>query len=132
MSLVPYALRPKVVLRALIIKRGVMGGNPILRPLAMLMVGQGVYLRRSALRQGVVLGNPFWRAIGIVLVGQELYKRALTKAPERIAVERIRAGHRVSVTAFQPTLGLSRRARNSALKRLRADAEATVAAKRTS
>ena len=57
MSLLPYALRPKVVLRGQIVKRGIIGGNPFLRPLAMLMVGQGVYLRRNALRQGLVMGH---------------------------------------------------------------------------
>ena len=62
MSLLPYALRPKVVLRGQIVKRGVIGGNPFLRAIAMLIVGQGVYLRRTALRQGLMLGHPFWRA----------------------------------------------------------------------
>ena len=132
MSLLPYALRPRVVLRGQVVKRGIIGGNPFLRPLAMLMVGQGVYLRRNALRQGLVMGHPFWRAIGLVLVGQEVYKRAFTKVPDRLAVERIGVGHRVSVAAFAPTLGLSRRQRRAALKRLRADALASVAASRAS
>ena len=132
MSLLPYALRPKVVLRGQIVKRGIIGGNPFLRPIAMMMVGQSVYLRRSALRQGLVMGHPFWRAIGLVLLGQEVYKRAITKEPERIAVERIGIGHRVTVAAFEPTLGLSRRARRAALERLRADAEASIAARRSS
>ncbi len=38
MSLLPYALRPKVVLRAQIVKRGMIGGNLFLRPIAMILV----------------------------------------------------------------------------------------------
>ena len=79
MALLPYALRPKVVLRSQIVKRGVIGGNPFLRPIAMMMVGQGVYIRRTALRQGLFLGNRFWRLIGVALVGQELYRAAVKR-----------------------------------------------------
>ncbi len=81
MSLLPYALRPKVVLRAQIVKRGMIGGNLFLRPIAMILVGQGVYLRRSAIRQGLVMGHPFWRAIGLALLSQELYRRGYGKTP---------------------------------------------------
>jgi hypothetical protein len=132
MSLLPYALRPKVVLRAQIVKRGVIGGNPFLRPIAMMLVGQSVYLRRTALRQGLVLGHPFWRLIGLALIGQELYRVAIKKQPERLAVERIGPGHRVHVQAIEPNRSLSRRQRRAELRRLEADAIASVEARRTS
>lgn len=124
MSLLPYALRPRVVLRGQIIKRGVIGGNPILRPIAMVMVGQGVYLRRSALRNGLILGNPLWRVIGVMLVSQEVYKRVFGKAPERLATERIGTGHNVRVSVIEPTL--SRRGRRRERQRLDAEALASV------
>ncbi|HUS41525.1 MAG TPA: hypothetical protein VMY16_02555 [Ilumatobacteraceae bacterium] len=132
MSLLPYALRPKVVLRSQIVKRGIIGGNPFLRPIAMMIVGQSVYLRRSALRQGLILGHPFWRVIGLALVGQELYRRGVKKAPERIAVERIGSSHRVSVEVFEPNLDLSRRQRRAELRRLESEALASVEARTTS
>jgi hypothetical protein len=132
MSLLPYALRPKVVLRSQIVKRGVLGGNPVLRPIAMLMVGQGVYVRRSALRQGLIRGNPTWRFIGLLLLSQELYTRAVKKTPERLAVERIGPGHRVTVRATEPNLRLSRRQRRSELRRLETEALASVEARRRS
>ena len=132
MSLLPYALRPRIILRSQIVKRGVLGGNPLLRPIAMLMVGQGVYVRRSALRQGLVLGNPMWRFIGVLLLGQELYKMALKKEPERLAVERIGPGHRVTVDVMEPNLHLSRRERRAELRRLEAEAVASVEARRRS
>ena len=132
MALLPYALRPKVVLRSQIVKRGVIGGNPFLRPIAMLMVGQGVYVRRTALRQGLFLGNPFWRVIGLALVGQELYRRGIKRSPERLAIERIGIDHRVTVEVFEPNLDLSRRQRRAELRRLEAEALASVEARRKS
>jgi hypothetical protein len=132
MSLLPYALRPRVILRAQIVKRGVVRGNPLLRPIAMVMVGQGAYVRRSAIRQGFVLGNPVWRAIGVGLVGQAVYRQVFHRPPERVAIERIRAGHQVTVATFEPTLRLSRRNRRDALARLEAEATSSVAARRNS
>jgi hypothetical protein len=132
MSLLPYALRPRVVLRSQIVKRGVLGGNPFLRPIAMLMVGQGVYVRRSAIRQGLVFGNPMWRFIGVLLLGQEMYKVALKKAPERLSVERIGPGRRVTVDVMEPNLQLNRRERRAELRRLEAEAVASVEARRRS
>lgn len=129
MALLPYALRPKVVLRSQIVKRGVIGGNPFLRPIAMLMVGQSVYLRRSAIRQGLVLGNPLWRFIGLALVGQEFYRVAIKKSPERLAVERVRGQGRVTVEVIEPNLDLSRRQRRAELRRLEAEALASVEAR---
>ena len=132
MALLPYALRPRVVLRSQIVKRGVIGGNPLLRPIAMMMVGQSVYVRRSALRQGLILGNPMWRFIGVLVLGQELYKAALKKTPERLAVERIGPGRRVTVEVMEPNLHLSRRERRAELRRLEAEALASVEARRRS
>lgn len=132
MSLLPYALRPRVVLRGQIIKRGVIGGNPVLRPVAMLLIGQSVYLRRSALRHGLILGSPLWRAIGLGLVIQAAYRQAFGKIPEPIAIERIGVGRKITVATFEPQLHLSRRARRAKLDQLRAEAQATVDARRGS
>ncbi len=132
MALLPYALRPRVIVRSQIVKRGVIRGNPLLRPIAMLMAGQGVYVRRSVIRQGLVLGNPMWRFIGVLVVGQEVYRRAFKKMPERLAVERIGPGHRVTVHAIEPNLHLTRRQRRAELRRLEAEAVASVQTRRRS
>jgi len=132
MALLPYALRPRVVLRSQIVKRGVIGGNPFLRPIAMMMVGQSVYIRRTALRQGLFMGNRFWRLIGVALVGQEFYRVAVKKSPERLAVERISGKGRLSVEVIEPNLDLSRRQRRAELRRLEAEALASVEARLTS
>jgi hypothetical protein len=105
-----------------------MGGSPYLRPVAMLMVGQGSYLRARALRHGLILGNPFWRAIGVAILAQGVSRAVFKKEPERIAVERLGAGKHVRVAVLEPSL--SRRGRKAALRRLEAEALATVAAAR--
>jgi hypothetical protein len=128
MSLVPYALRPRYVLRGFVLKRGVMHGNPLVRPIAMLMVGQGDFLRARALRQGLILGNPFWRAVGGVLIAREVSKRVMQKPPERLGRERLGAGHLVKVAVTAPRLDLSRRARRAELQRLENEALASISA----
>jgi hypothetical protein len=128
MSLLPYGLRPKVVFRGLVIRRGVMGGSPFWRPIAMLLVGQGDFLRARALRHGVFLGSRYWRVIGVVVLMQEIHKQVIGRQPEHLAVDRLRAGDRLQLTVSQPNLKLSRRARRRALSLMRAEAEATVAA----
>ena len=128
MSLLPYALRPRVVLRSFVIRRGVVGGSPFWRPIAMLMVGQGEYIRARALRHGVILGSRYWRIVGATIILQDLHRTIVRRHPEHVTVERVRAGHQVKVTVSEPNLQLSRRERRRVLARMRADAEATVAA----
>jgi hypothetical protein len=98
----------------------------------MLMVGQGVYVRRSALRQGLVRGNPMWRLIGVLLIFQEFHRIVVKKPHEPLAVERIGPGRRLTVDVFEPNLELSRRERRAELRRLEAEAVASVEARRRS
>ncbi len=128
MSLVPYALRPKYLIRSFALRRGVTHPNPLIRPIAMLVVGQGAFLRARAIRHGVVLGNPYWRAIGSVLLAREVSKRVLGKPPEPLARQRIRPGRFVTVSVTAPRLDMSRRDRRYELKRLQAEATASVRA----
>ncbi len=132
MSLLPYGLRPRYVLRSFVLRRGVVHPSPLIRPIAMLMVGQGDFLRVKAIRQGLILGNPYWRAVGGALLVREVSKRVLSSPPERLARERIGPGHFVKVTASAPNLDLSRRERRAELKRLQSEALASVASRRQS
>jgi hypothetical protein len=128
MSLVPYALRPRVVLRGLVIRRGIMGGSPFWRPIAMLLVGQGDFIRARALRHGVFFGSRYWRVIGAAIMIQEFRKVAVKRQPQHLAVERVRPGRTLQVVVSEPNLRLGRRERRRVLEQMRADAEATVAA----
>jgi hypothetical protein len=132
MALLPYSLRPRIIIRRQIIRRGLFGGNEFLRPVAMMLMGHGQHLRRLAIREGLILGRPLWKLVGVGLIGQEVYRAAFKKAPERLAVERIGPGHRVTVRAIEPDLQLSRRERRAELRRLEAEAVASVEARRRS
>lgn len=132
MSLVPYALRPRYLFRSYVLRHGISHPNPVVRPIAMLLVGQGDFLRARSIRNGLVMGDPFWRAIGGALLIREVSKRVLSRPPERLARERIGPGHFVKVTASAPNLDLSRRQRRAELKRLESEASASVAARRPS
>jgi hypothetical protein len=126
MSLVPYGLRPRYLIRSFVLRRGVVHPNALVRPIAMLMVGQTELLRVKALRQGLVLGNPFWRAIGAALLVRHVGRSVLHKEPEHLTRERLRAGHFVNVAVTAPRLDLSRSARRAELKRLETDARASI------
>jgi hypothetical protein len=128
MSLVPYALRPRFILRSFVLRYGVTHPNALVRPIALLMVGQGDFLRARALRQGLILGNPYWRAFGAVLFAREVSKHVLQKPPERLARERLGAGHFVRVAVTAPRLDLSRRARRAERARLEYEALASISA----
>ena len=132
MSLVPYALRPRYLFRSYVLRHGISHPNPVVRPIAMLLVGQGDFLRARSIRNGLVMGDPFWRAVGGALLIREVSKRVLSRPPERLARERIGPGHFVKVTASAPNLDLSRRQRRAELKRLESEALASVAARRPS
>jgi hypothetical protein len=132
MALLPYSLRPRVILRRQIIRRGLFGGNEFLRPVAMMLMGHSQHLRRLAIRDGLILGRPLWRLVGVGLIGQEMYRLVFKKAPERLAVERIGPGRRVTVDVMEPNLHLSRRERRAELRRLEAEAVASVEARRRS
>jgi hypothetical protein len=111
-----------------VIRRGVVHPNPLIRPIAMLMVGQGDFLRARALRQGAVMGNPFWRAVGAALLVREVSKRVFEKPPERLGRQRVRPGRFVTVTVSEPRLDLTRRERRAELNRLQAEGMRSVRA----
>jgi hypothetical protein len=128
MSLLPYSLRPRYLVRSFVIRRGVVHPNPLIRPIAMLMVGQGDFLRARALRQGAVMGNPFWRAVGAALLLREVSKQVFDKPPERLARQRVRPGRFVTVSVSEPRLDLSRRERRAELNRLQTEGMRSVRA----
>lgn len=128
MSLLPHALRPRFVIGGVLLRRGVAHPNPLIQPIAMLLVGQGDFLRARAIRHGLILGSPYWRAVGGVLVVREVSKRVLRKPPDRLGRKRLRAGQSVKVAVTAPRRDLSRRARRAELQRLETEARASISA----
>ena len=128
MSLVPYALRPRYVVRSFVLRRGVAHRNPLSDRSPCSWSARATSCESGRIRQGLILGNPYWRAVGGVLVVREISKRVLQKTPERLGRERLRAGHVVTIAVTAPRLDLSRRARRAELKRLETEALASVSA----
>ncbi len=91
--------------------------------------GPGVYLRRSAIRQGLILVIHSGESSAWPWSARKLYRRGIKKTPEHIAVERIGTSHRVSVEVTKPNLASSRRQRRGELRRLEAQAQASVEAR---
>lgn len=57
-------------------------------------------LRSMALRRGVVGGNRGWMILAGVLWGARLLRRASSRRPEVIALERLQPGQSVQITAL--------------------------------
>ena len=102
MSLVPYALRPRAVLRKAAIKRGVEGGSFAWRALAMYFVGGPVLLRTNAIRRGVFGGSRKWQAVGILLLLTQDVRQQAGKKPESLGKWKAGAGDFVRVGVEKP------------------------------
>ncbi len=102
MSLIPYALRPRAVLRKAAIKRGVEGGSVPWRALAMYFVGGPVLLRTNAIRRGVFGGSRQWQAVGLVLLLTQDLRRQVGKQPETLGTWKAGTGDFVKVTTTTP------------------------------
>jgi hypothetical protein len=130
MSLIPYALRPRAVIRRAAVTRGVDGGSVIWRALALYFVGGPTLLRTNALRQGVLRGNRKWQAIGLLLfVGQDV-RSAIRRQPESLGKWKVRSNEFVSVINAAPMTKKERRRRGITRDAVVAQAVADAAAAR--
>ena len=59
----------------------------------------GADLTRRALRRGVLGGNPMWRALAFVLVSSRLVRRGLERPPRLVATERLTEGSGLSIVS---------------------------------
>lgn len=59
----------------------------------------GADLTRRAIRRGVLGGNPLWRALAIVLVLGRVLRRGVARPPRVVATERLGEGSTVSIAA---------------------------------
>lgn len=59
----------------------------------------GADLTRRALRRGVIGGNPWWRTLAIVLVIGRVLRRGASRSPQVVATERLGEGSSLSITA---------------------------------
>ncbi|MGA9275372.1 hypothetical protein [Ilumatobacter sp.] len=102
MSLVPYALRPRAVIRKAAVKRGVEGGSVVWRALAMYFVGGPVLLRTQAIRRGIFGGNRSWQLIGLILLVSQDARGIFGKQSEPLGKWKVGPGQFVRVTNTKP------------------------------
>lgn len=59
----------------------------------------GADLTRRALRRGVLGGNPMWRTLAFVLVIGRVMRRGLARPPRIVATERLTEGSSLSIVS---------------------------------
>jgi hypothetical protein len=127
MALLPYALRPRAVLRRTALRRGVRGNSLFWSAVAGLMVGQGTYVRSQAIRRGVLGGSRSWRALAGLLVLKEAVGSG-AKHPENLGKLKVGAGSSVRVNTEKPMTRKQRKAALITKADIKAQASADVAA----
>jgi hypothetical protein len=111
MSLIPRALRPMTFLRRRAMRSGMRSDNEIVRLVALLIVGRPALVRQTAFRQGFTRRDGFWRSVAYVILVGDLVRRLTVKEPDRLGVETLVEGQRVTVSALpRPTRRQLRRA----------------------
>lgn len=66
-------------------------------------------LRGIALRRGFLNGSRPWMALAVVLWGARLLRRASSRRPEVVSIERLKPGQTLQVTALHSTGGRGER-----------------------
>jgi hypothetical protein len=128
MSVVPYALRPRAVVRKAALKRGVEGGSVFWRALAVYFVGGQTLLRTNALRRGLFGGNRKWQAVGVLMLLTNDVRKKVSKQPESLGTWKVGADSFVNVIAASPMSKKDRKRLGITRDRVIAQAVADTAA----
>lgn len=102
MSLVPYPLRPRNVLRRAALKHSATGGSVLWGALAMYFVRGPSRLRSVAIRQGVFGGSRKWQAVALVLVLTRDVRQVFGRQPESLGSWTVGANEFVDVINAKP------------------------------
>jgi len=102
MALLPYALRPRTVLRKTAVKRGATGSSVLWKAASIYFVGGPVRLRSTAIRLGFSGGNRKWQAIGVAAILGNDVRRAVSRQPETLGTWKAGMGDFVRVTTSKP------------------------------
>jgi hypothetical protein len=102
MSLVPYAVRPRNILRRVAIKRSATGGSVMWAALAMYFVRGPGRVRSTAFRLGILGGNRKWQAVGAVLLLTHDMRRVLGKQSDPLGSWKVGTNEFVDVINAKP------------------------------
>lgn len=98
MALIPYVLRPSVV------------------------------IRRKAMRRGILGPSSFWKLVALFVFGRNTIKRMFGKTPDDLGTRTIGVGSLISVAVFLPMTRRERKRSGVTLGSVRADAAAELEA----
>ena len=98
MALIPYALRPSVV------------------------------IRRKAMRLGILGPSSFWKVVAVFVFGRKTLKKFFGKTPDDLGTRTIGVGSFISVAVLTPLTRKERKRRGVTLASARADAAADLEA----
>lgn len=102
MSILPYALRPRAVIRKTAVKRGVDGGSMLWRALSLYFVGGPTLVRTFAIRRGFFGGNRAWQAVGVVMLITQDLRGAIRKKPEPLGRWKVPRNSFLNVITAEP------------------------------
>jgi len=96
MALIPYAVRPSVV------------------------------IRRKAMRRGILGRSTFWRVVAIFVFGGKTIKKLFGRTPDILGTRTIGVGSIITIAVFMPMTRKERKRRGITLSSVRADAAADL------
>jgi hypothetical protein len=134
MPLLPYALRPRTVVRKSAFRRGPTGDGVLWKAASIYFSAGPVILRSRAMRLGFSGGNRKWQAVAVAMLVTHDLRRILGKKPEQLGSWRAGTGDFVKVTTMKPMSKKDVRRSGATKKELRgaivAQAVSDTAAKR--
>ncbi len=102
MSLVPYSLRPRNMLRKAAINRSVTGGGVLWTALRMYFLRGPVRVRSLAFRHGFMGGNRKWQAVGVALLLTHDMRHGFGKQSESLGSWKVGPNEFVEVINAKP------------------------------
>jgi hypothetical protein len=120
MSLVPYAFRPRTVLRRAALRRGAAGGGVFWSALALFFTRGPVRVRSTAIRHGFLGGNRKWQAVGLVVLLTHDMRRVFGKQSEPLGSWRVGTNEFVDVINAKPMSKMELKRSGTTKKAMRA------------
>lgn len=102
MSLLPYALRPRTIIRKAAFQRSAAGGGVLWSALAMFFTRGPVRVRSTAIRLGFLGGDRKWQAVGLAVLLTHDMRRVFGRQPEPLGSWRVGANEFVDVINAKP------------------------------
>jgi len=102
MPFLPYALRPRAVLRKTAFSRGATSNSVLWKAVSIYFAAGPAHLRSRAMRSGFSGGNRKWQAVGVAVLLTHDLRGVFGKQPEALGSWSAGTGEFVKVTTMKP------------------------------